>query len=538
MSKKDSYEESKQNTELYMKSKKILKKFFGYDNFKPYQYMIIDNIVSCTDVVAIMPTGYGKSLCFQIIPLLTAELGIVISPLIALMVDQKRILDNLGISCCCYNSDVSAKDKRIMEGDLLAGKYQILYITPESLTNSHKLIDKIYEKVGICMIAIDEAHCLSSYGFDFRPKYREIAKIRDILHNVPVLAITATATNKVVKDISSLMNINDNGIFIKTSFDRPNLTIHVKLQSSNTINEIIRIINNTDGSAIVYCVTKDNTEKIANELTKGGIMAKAYHAGLSKNQRSEIQEQFMDGEYKCITATIAFGMGINKSDIRTVIHYGCSQNIESYYQEIGRAGRDGKESNCYLFYRQRDFEVQKLLINKSDNVNYKNVRTNLLHEISKYVSTNVCRRKTILNYFGENYNGNCNKCDNCMIKNKNDNKCISYNDEFKLFQVLSTVLAVTDSNNHSYGVNMFALILKGSSNKNVKKWMKSLTYYGCMKPLTISQINTFIHKIIELGYIESYDAGECVHVLRCTDRGIGFGQKYEKYLHKSKYATI
>ena len=361
----DDYEKKNQNTPEYKNAKKILKDKFGYNVFKQYQYQIIDTVIKCKDVLAVMPTGYGKSLCFQIIPLLTNEIAIVISPLIALMVDQKMILDKLGITSCCYNSSLTMKMKKQMESDLLEGKYQIMYITPESLVNPSvtRLIDQMYNLHGICMVAIDEAHCVSSYGFDFRPKYRDIVKIRQILDNVPIMAVTATATDKVAADIRKNLNM-DGCTTIKTSFDRPNLMIHVKTQSQNTLDEIVQIIANSTGPCIMYCLTKADTETMAEKLIEAGIGARAYHAGLSKEERCEIQEQFMNDEYPCITATIAFGMGINKTDVRTVIHYGCPQNIESYYQEIGRAGRDGNNSDCYLFYKQKDFIIQQRFINE------------------------------------------------------------------------------------------------------------------------------------------------------------------------------
>ncbi|VBB18746.1 ATP-dependent helicase homolog [Yasminevirus sp. GU-2018] len=524
----DAYEKANLNTEKYKKAKRLLKANFGHDNFKPYQYKIIDGIVSGKDVVAVMPTGYGKSLCFQMPPLITGEVAIVISPLIALMADQKMILDKLGMSSCCYNSTLSQKKKKEVEDGLVNGAYHILYITPESLVSCSKLIDRIYESQGICMIAIDEAHCLSSYGFDFRPKYREIVNTRKILRGVPVLAVTATATDKVIADIQTVMEMKNHDL-IKTSFDRPNLTINVKMYSQNTLDQIVKILQDADGPAIVYCLTKNDTETMAESLRVAGVEAKAYHSGLNKNERFETQEQFMNGEYRCITATIAFGMGINKPDIRTVIHYGCPQNIESYYQEIGRAGRDGKESSCYLFYKQKDFIIQQRFINEIKDARYKQVRNNLLQVISSYVNTNSCRRKYILNYFGQKTDDiTCGKCDNCNVVQQK----VSKKDEHKLFQVLSTVLTIQVTKGYSFGMSTLVLILKGSSAQKVQKWMKDLAYFGSMKNDPVKQVNEFIHKAVELGYLEDHDVGGCVRVLRCTDYGIKFGQEYEEKLNK------
>jgi Werner syndrome ATP-dependent helicase len=524
----DEYEKNSLDTERYVKAKKILKKSFGHKSFKPYQYQIIDMIADAKDVLAVMPTGYGKSLCFQMPPLLTGEVAIVISPLIALMADQKMILDKLGMTSCCYNSTMSSKKKKEVEEGLIAGEYQILYITPESLVNCHSLINSIYTSQGICMIAIDEAHCLSSYGFDFRPKYMDIVKIRKLLSNVPVLAVTATATDKVIQDIKTLMKMTECEV-IKTSFDRPNLTINVNMFTQDTFDNIVKIINDSEGPAIVYCLTQKDTEKMAKDLTDAGVEARAYHGGLKKEERSEVQEDFMNDKYACITATIAFGMGINKPDIRTVIHYGCPQNIESYYQEIGRAGRDGKDSSCYLYYRQKDFMLQQRFVENIKDPRYRTVRKVMLHQISQYVNSSDCRRKTILKYFGQEIeSNNCASCDICTaVKQKVDKK-----DEHKMFQVLSTVLMVQKNVTYSFGINTFVLILKGSAGQKIKSWMKDLPYYGSMKSMPVKDVTGFIQKAVGLGYLEDHDIGNCVRVIRCTDQGIAFGSVYEKKLSK------
>ncbi len=522
----DQYELNKVNTERYKKTKDILKKTFNHDNFKPHQYEIIDTILNENDCIAVMPTGYGKSLCFQMPPLVSNELAIIISPLIALMADQQMILDELGIIACCYNSAISGKKKLDLEKDLIKGKYQIMYITPESLIRSYILLDQIYENQGICMIAIDEAHCISSYGFDFRTSYRELHKVRPRFPNVPVLAVTATATDKVINDIKSVLSMEKCKL-IKTSFDRPNLTIYVKMQSGDMINDIKDIIEDTDGTTIIYCVTQKDTEKVAEALTTEGIEAKPYHSGLGIKERSTTQEGFMKGEFNCIVATIAFGMGINKADVRTVIHYGCPQNIESYYQEIGRAGRDGNESNCYLFYKQKDFVIQRLLIDKIGDPIYKSTRSNLLSIISRYVGMNTCRRRYILEYFGEvSKELNCNKCDNCM--NEDDKIVIDKEDEHKLYQLIS----IMNELNTSYGFSALTMMLKGSTSTKMTKSMKNCTHFGSMSGLKVKDINDFIHKAVDCGYVELYDVGNCVHALKCSKNGLIFYKDYAEKLEE------
>lgn len=514
----DLYEKTHMNTKDYEKSLAVLNNQFGYPSFKPYQYEIIDRILKGEDVVAIMQTGYGKSACFQIPPVVSGELAIVVSPLISLMRDQRLSLDKIGIKSCCYNSTLTVKTKQKMEEDLKNGEYQLMYITPESLIKSSSLIDTIYEKQGICMVAIDEAHCISSYGFDFRMSYRELYTIRSYLINVPILAVTATATEKVIEDIKTVMKMDACSV-IKTTFDRPNLCINVNIQSQQTQNKLVDIIRASTGSAIVYCITKNDTETIASFLVDHGISCGVYHAGLGNQLRDETQTKFMDGTYKCIAATIAFGMGINKLDVRTIVHLGCPQNIESYYQEIGRAGRDGKLSNCYLFFREKDFIIQQKFIEKITDDTYRKVRSLLLNVISKYVNLRSCRRKYVLSYFGENYDKEtCGNCDNCIVGTKIA-PIIELTDKTMLMhQVLATVIDMRSS----FGRSSIELILKGSNSKKISPTMKQCQYYGAMKNMTSAQIKLIIHTLLDDKLLELYDIGNCMYILKLTPNGISF----------------
>jgi len=522
----DNYEKSKVGTEQYKKIKCILKQYFKYENFKPHQFEIIDRILQFEDCLAVMPTGYGKSLCFQIPPLVSGELAIIVSPLIALMTDQQLILEGLGINSCCYNSTHTLTAKRKIEADLIAGKYQILYITPESLVNQYALIDKIYSNQGVCMIAIDEAHCISSYGFDFRASYRELNKVRKFLPNVPVLAVTATATDKVIQDIKDTM-VMGNCRFIKTSFDRPNLRIHVQLQQRDAMDNISELISKSNGRSIVYCLTKGDTEKMAETLNRDGVSTKAYHAGMQTKDRHDVQKDFMEGKFDCVTATIAFGMGIDCADIRTVVHYGCPQNMESYYQEIGRAGRDGMISDCYLFFKAKDFMIQKRFINEIKDQQYRFIRSKLLQQISGYVNSDKCRRRLILQYFGEQYlEENCGMCDNCL--KVVDNKKLTMEDSMIVHQIIQTIQDL----NSSFGINMVGLILKGSGSKKLTNFMKKASYYGGMRTMTQKAISDKIHNCIQTGFVESYDCGNCIHVLKPTKKGIDFNAEYSKKIKK------
>jgi Werner syndrome ATP-dependent helicase len=463
------------------------------------------------DVIAILPTGYGKSLCFQIPPLMSKKLAIVISPLIALMKDQKLGLDNLGIDSCCYNSSLSESDKYELEEQLLNGKFSLMYITPESLSKCYNILQEINDEIGISLIAIDEAHCLSSYGFDFRPKYREIYKVRKYLPSVPVLAITATATDKVRDDIIDILNMK-NYTKIKASFDRPNLKINVLMLKRNYIQQIKSCIT---GPTIIYCLTKKDTEDLSKQIPN----SKPYHAGLSTKIRTKNQEDFMKGEFNIIIATIAFGMGINKTDIRTVIHYGCPQNLESYYQEIGRAGRDGNDSNCFLFYNSKDFVIQRRFINNIKNNEYRRVRGNLLRKISNYVNTKKCRRKIILKYFNEEYkNDSCDNCDNCLYQQQEINPEIKDD----LFIIVSQIHEIQRDFSFSYGAPTIYLILKGSKSKKIKSSMKKLNFYGSLKSKKEGDLKNLISKAVELRLLEVKEVREGIRVINCTKSGLNF----------------
>jgi Werner syndrome ATP-dependent helicase len=491
------------------KAVKKLKEVFGYDSFRPNQYEIIKNILDRKDTIAVLPTGYGKSLCFQLPPLLSNQVAIVISPLIALMSDQQSIVEKLGIKSCCFNSSLGTVGEMEVEEKLLNGEYDILYITPESLHKSYGFIQEVYETRGICVFAIDEAHCVSSYGFDFRPKYRDIYKIKEYIGDTPILAITATATDKVILDIEKTMKMR-NTFKITASFDRPNLGLNVAMLQRDYITQIKQVIKSP---CIIYCITKKETEKLAELLDN----AVAYHAGLPTKVREKNQKEFMEGDYDTIVATIAFGMGINKPDIRTVIHFGCPQNIESYYQEIGRAGRDQKASNCYLFYGAKDFVIQRRFIDNIKNNQYRLVRSNLLGIMSNYVYTADCRRKILLKYFGEEYeNKSCKNCDNCVVIKKEIDEDLK--DDVKI--IVSQVYETEKDYKFTFGITTLSLILKGSKSKKISDWMKKLSHYGSLKSMKDNDIKDLIKKSIECRFLINKEVKEGIHVVKCTKGGL------------------
>jgi Werner syndrome ATP-dependent helicase len=531
----DKYEKKHSKSKNYKIAKETLEEVFGYSSFRQNQFQIIDSILKEKDVLAVLPTGYGKSLCFQLPPLITKELAIVISPLIALMQDQTDILDKLGIKSCCYNSDLTKKQKQEVEVDLVMGNYDILYITPESMVTSHELIKQIYKKQGICMVAIDEAHCVSSYGFDFRPKYREIYRIRKIIKNVPVLAVTATATPGVIKDIKNNLEMTS-PVEIVADFDRPNININCIFQSQNAKDQIVKIINrilkNDEGCVILYCLKKRETENLMLYLERFNIKAKSYHGGMTNSKRKIVQNEFMNGTYRVICATMAFGMGINKSDVRAVIHYGCPSNIESYYQEIGRAGRDGKPCESHLFYNNSDFMFHKRNIDSVRNPLFRASKKKLLNDISKYQSDKICRRGYILRYFGQKVDDDykCNNCDTCL-KTK---VMIDDKDESALQKLLLAIKEVYDLKNYSYGINTYYLILKGSRSKKVFDWMKNLKSYAEFNDMKEKDIKTFIAECVELGYVENKKIKDTMFVLDITEQGHDFLDMYKTKKDKSK----
>ena len=526
----DSYEESKVNTKRYKKIKKLLKKVYGYDSFKPKQYEIINNIVSGNDVCAILPTGYGKSLTFQLSALYLDKIAIVISPLISLMDDQRIILDELGINSCCYNSSV--KDKYTMKKDIKQSKYKFLYITPESLLSLKDFLIDIEEHNGISLIAIDEAHCISSYGNDFRPKYRDVAFFKEILPNIPLLAVTATATETVAEDICNVLKLNNKNI-IRSSFNRENLYIEIRKKTPKVAKnipygpnaDIVPIIRKHKGkSAIIYCLTKAETEKIAEILKSNKINCGVYHGGIDPVERKETHELFLADQLQVMVATIAYGMGINKSNVRVIIHYGAPKNIEGYYQEIGRAGRDGRKGYCYVFYGIQDFKLQESFIADVKDIDYRHNLSSMLTKMKNYLQSNRCRKKVILEYFDEDLEDECDFCDNCcgvVQAPANDKyKKVSQNVITEAKQLIDVMESIKGK---SYGIGMYIDILRGSNNQKVSKEMKKSKYFGVGKKKSADWWKELSTKLVELGYMQSVimRAGRFTYpIIKVTKKGL------------------
>ncbi len=393
--------------------KKILKKYFGYDKFMPFQEEVIANVLDKKDTVAILPTGGGKSLCYQLPALKFEGLTLVVSPLISLMKDQVDALKINNINAEYINSSLYPKEILEIQNKILRGKVKILYVAPERLALQN--FQEFLQNIKIELVAVDEAHCISEWGHDFRPDYRNLKFLKNLFPKTPIVALTATATPIVQKDIVKQLCLENAKIFID-SFDRKNLSFSIfQKQGNASLHKLVNLLQEIQqGSAIIYCFSRKDTENIAEHLQMAGFSALPYHAGLNNKIRKQTQDLFIKGKISIIVATIAFGMGINKPDVRLVVHYSFPKSIEEYYQQIGRAGRDGLPSKCVMFYSFGDKIKHEYFISKIEDIDEKYKVQGKLNQIVNYCEQRQCRRKFLLEYFGEKFpKQNCGSCDIC-----------------------------------------------------------------------------------------------------------------------------
>lgn len=490
----------------------VLKIHFGFDTFKGDQEAIINNLLAGKDTFVLMPTGGGKSLCYQLPALVSEGTAIVISPLIALMKNQVDAMRNLseedGIAQF-INSSLSKTAIDQVKSDILSGKTKLLYVAPESLTKEDNV--EFLKNIKISFYAIDEAHCISEWGHDFRPEYRRIRPIINEIGNAPVIALTATATNKVRDDIKKSLGIQD-AVDFKSSFNRANLYYEVRPKTKNVDKDIIRFIKaNAGKSGIIYCLSRKKVEELSEVLQANDISALPYHAGMDASARSKTQDAFIMEKIDVIVATIAFGMGIDKPDVRYVIHYDIPKSLEGYYQETGRAGRDGGEGQCIAFYNSKDVQkLEKFLEGKP--LAEQDIGRQLLQETTAYCESSVCRRKLLLHYFGEIYEEcNCGNCDNCLNPKK----------QIEAQSLLSTVLEAISAVKENFKSDYIIDLLMGKELSEIQDHMHDdLEVFGAGSDEEEKTWNAVIRQALIAGYIEK-DV-ENYGLLKITEDGRDF----------------
>jgi len=492
-----------------------LKKYFGYEEFRPLQKEIIDSVFEGQDNLVLMPTGGGKSLCFQLPALKLQGLTLVISPLIALMKDQVDSLKANGISAGFINSSLSAREISCLQDQALTGKLKILYIAPERMAlNNFKIFLK---NLNLNLIAVDEAHCISEWGHDFRPDYRNLKMLKNLFPKTPIIALTATATEKVRQDILKQLNIEQAKIFI-SSFNRPNLNLRV-IKKKNSLEKLLALLKNyKNESIIIYCFSRKDTENLTIELNSNGFKARAYHAGLETEKRKITQELFIKDEINIIVATIAFGMGIDKPNIRLIVHYTFPKSLEGYYQEVGRAGRDGLPSDCVMFYTCADARKHKFFLDEISDENIKKQAERKLNEVMEYAESRSCRRKYILNYFGETYlEKNCQTCDCCNVKK------ITFNATIIAQKILSAILKT----NSYFGAGHIINVLKGKLTDRISALgHNKLSVFNIVNDFNSDGLKEIIKQLVMHSLIIKTN-GE-YPILKVTARGRQFLEQKEK----------
>ena len=470
-----------QNPDIYW----LLKTHFGYDSFRPNQLEIIQHVLSGKDTLAIMPTGGGKSLCYQLPALAHQGVAIVISPLIALMKDQVDALQSNGVSAAFYNSSQDQQTQEHILESLMAGTLKLLYVAPESIWG----IANYLEKSIISLIAVDEAHCISSWGHDFRPAYTQLKRLKLEFPEAPIIALTATADKATQQDIVKQLAVPDATKFI-SSFDRPNLYLDVR-PGQQRLQQIFKFLGSRGlQSGIIYCLSRKNTETLATKLKAKGYDAKAYHAGLTPELRSSIQEDFINDRTPIIVATVAFGMGIDKSNVRWVIHYNMPKNIEGYYQEIGRGGRDGLKAHALLFYSYADvMQLQKFALGTQTQ----EIQIAKLERMQQFAEALSCRRKALLNYFGEFITQDCGNCDICK------NPPTYFDGTLIAQKICSAVVRLQEKE----AIGLVIDVLRGSNNQQVfEKGYQHIKTFGAAKDISWRDLQQYIIQLLNQGVLE------------------------------------
>jgi ATP-dependent DNA helicase RecQ len=488
----------------------LLKQYFGFTSFRPLQEEIIRDSLSGKDVFALLPTGGGKSLCFQLPALVRDGLTVVVSPLIALMKDQVDALQASGIAATFLNSSLAGGESRERLRGLHNGEFRLLYVAPERLMLSGFLSD--LQRWNVKLIAIDEAHCISEWGHDFRPEYRQISELRKHFPNVPFMALTATATGRVREDIVSHLKLHEPSCYV-ASFNRPNLTYRViaKNKPYDQLLDFLRARPKDGG--IVYCMSRKATESVAQRLSEDGVNARPYHAGLTPKERSSHQELFLRDDIRVVCATIAFGMGINKPNVRFVVHYDLPKNIEGYYQETGRAGRDGLPGECVLLFSPGDAVKQTMFIDEKSNPQEQQIAREQLRQMVHYAECAGCRRSELLAYFGEEFSAaGCGACDNCLSPRA------TFDGTLAAQKFLSCVHRIREKNGFGVGLNHVVEVLTGADTDKIRKWGdEKLSTYGIGKEHNRLEWAAIGRELIRLGFLRQ--TTEKFSVLEMTNTG-------------------
>ncbi len=488
----------------------LLKQTFGFSSFRPLQEEIIRDALSGRDVLALLPTGGGKSLCFQLPALVRPGLTVVVSPLISLMKDQVDALTASGVAATFLNSSLRADESRARLRGLQGGEYRLLYVAPERMMLSGFLAD--LKRWQVNLLAIDEAHCISEWGHDFRPEYRQLAELRQHFPDVSIMALTATATERVRGDIVKQLRLREPSWYV-ASFNRPNLSYRV-LPKQNAYSQLSEFVRARAGdSGIVYCQSRKSAESLAERLSADGVRAAPYHAGLDAKTRTTNQELFLRDEVRVVCATIAFGMGINKPNVRFVVHYDLPKNVEGYYQETGRAGRDGLPSECLLLFSAGDVVKYSKFIDEISAEQERKIARQQLRLMVEFAEGVDCRRVGLLRYFGEEFREpNCGGCDNCLTPRE------TYDGTVEAQKFLSCVFRVREKSGFDFGINQIAEVLTGAETEKITKWdHQTVSTYGIGKEHSQAEWKLIGRELVRLGYLSQLT--ERFNVLQVTDEG-------------------